>query len=173
MDIVQIIIFIGVIMFVTAKKYKEVSDNRPQQKTTNHAPETEFIDIEDEEMSMPPFVEMEPQPGVPPFANAAPQRDVPPYGKKEKYVLSGHQTADEDRPDDFIITPKGKMIIIDTEEERFHPKAKRHKATPEVKKNKDKHAEEQPTERKGDIRLDNPAEARRAFIYSEIFNRKY
>lgn len=161
-DLIQILVFFAIIGFAVARKAKEVKANRPGQSVpqtkTNHEPsqlpeedeDTEYVEeVLQAERSFQ-MNEKQPQPAYADFSkNQEPDSEVP----QEKPVPPMQPAF---RPN-------------------LHPTASTEKRTPQFLAESAKETPNSTGKKKKGlhIHITTRSEARKALIYSEIFNRKY
>ena len=145
-DIIQIVVFIAFVSIVVLRKYQEVNANRPGQSAQKPLPDNDSIEDEQDPMEQPATAPKE-----------APIFDFPPEWKNLFDMQEpAPQKKAKSKSKKKHATPCCQPV---TASEEVNKTASIQKTNKEIK---------EPL-----IRLKTRSEARKAFIYSEIFNRKY
>lgn len=161
-EVIQVLVFIVIITSVLVSKYKEVKANRPGQPTQRPVKEDyeESPDEEDvalfEETTVEPTIDKDDKPTSRTDRESDPDRDEEETDLFE--IFGKFSAAKEVCPPSFIQnTPKHSF----EQPEKHVNESSITSRTDILPKKKHK------------IRIKSRQEARQAFIYSEIFNRKY
>ena len=178
-EVIQVVIFLVITSLFVIRKSKEVNKNRPGQPVNNSEPEEDFLDSEEiEEMMGKLEKEMQdfefPASFDNPFkpktqVSPAEQQEVKTKGKDKKEF---YQPIDN--PGDFqermFQSPLEPTYTAQPREPK-KPHRKHSNATPvHTDETRQKSS---PKAKEPMVRIKTRSEARKAFIYSEIFNRKY
>ena len=163
-DIIQIVVFIAFVSIVILRKYQEVNANRPGQSAQQPLPETDFIEEEQDSIEQP-----ETDPKESPVFDFPPEwkslfdmQELVPKEKdksksKKKHTkpcyqpVTASENAEKEHSNNSLKNPAPATIQAAAESPQKTTKAKKEPL----------------------IHLKTRSEARKAFIYSEIFNRKY
>ena len=188
MDFIQILIFIGAILFVASKKYKEVAQNRPGKAK----PDNTDYDVDEEMYGDDNGNDFEPEMET----DTRQELQRQPNGAREMSMDTENLVELLQRQQQQIIQQQQQMKHMQRQMHsmreyiRQHNQSQQQQIQPQVgsymgqasnsysqiqKKNNSamRHNETTRKNESQKIRIDSPQEARRAFIYSEIMNRKY
>ena len=163
-DIIQIVVFIAFVSIVVLRKYQEVNASRPGQSAQQPLPDNDSIEDEQDPMEQPAAAPKEaPIFDFPPeWKNLFDMQELVPQKKaksksKKKHAKPCYQpvTASEGVEKNYSNNYQNHDAPVTTTS-----------ATASIQKTNK--ATKEPL-----IRLKTRSEARKAFIYSEIFNRKY